>query len=515
MRVELHLFGYPRLGIDGRTVALGLQKGLALVVYAAEARAPVARETLSGLLWPDLDAEAARARLRRTLYRIGEASGVNILAADRVSVALAADVELIVDTARFEAACDGEDFAGAMRLASGDFLAGFSLPGCEAFEEWAYFRREALRSRLVQSLERLIERNLADSDPRAAIEPAVRLVGLDPFAEAAHRQLMRAHLMANDRTAAERAYEICAKLLYEELGVAPAAETEALLAGGAVASLRIPSIPITRYAARGGIHLAYQAIGHGPLDIVFVPGFVSHVERAWEDSCCRRFLGALAEFGRLIFFDRRGVGLSDRIGAPPTVDAMAEDILNVLDTAESHRAILIGASEGGPGSVRFAVDHPQRLAGLVLYGSMARGAWSPDHPFVLTREQYDVWLNELVAQWGGPTGLATFAPSLVGNRQAESWWAGLLRAASSPGAIRGVLESLRDTDVTRLLPVIRVPTLVLHRRGDRAVRVEAGRYLAANIIGAQFVELEGDDHWPWVGDQQAVIEHVKVFARRL
>ena len=139
-----------------------------------------------------------------------------MLKTDRVSVTLAADV--LVDTARFEAACDAQDFAAAMRLASSDFLAGFSLPECEAFEEWAYFRREALRSRLVQALERLIERSLADSDPRAAIEPAVKLVGLDPFAEAAHRQLIRAHLMAGERAAAERAYEACAKLLIEELG---------------------------------------------------------------------------------------------------------------------------------------------------------------------------------------------------------------------------------------------------------------------------------------------------------
>lgn len=513
MRIELHLFGYPRLDIDGRTVVLGLQKGLALVVYAAEARAPVARETLSGLLWPDLDAEAARGRLRRTLYRIGKASGVNILAANRVSVAFAPDVEMIVDTTRFEAACDGEDFAGAMRLCSGEFLAGFSLPECEFFEEWTYFRREALRSRLVQALERLIERSLADDDPRAAIEPAVRLVGLDPFAEGAHRQLIRAHLMTGDRVAAERAYEACAKLLAKELGVSPDAETKALLASGA--SSPASSVPPTRYAARGGIHLAYQVIGRGPLDIVFVPGFLSHVERAWEDPHIRRFLTALAELGRVIIFDRRGTGLSDRIGAAPTVNATAEDILNVLDAAESHRALLIGASEGGPGSVRFAVDHPQRLAGLVLYGSMARGAWSQDHPFVLTRDQYDVWLERLVAQWGGPTGLATFAPSLVGNRQVERWWAGLLRAASSPGAIRGVLESLRDTDVTELLSAIHVPTLVLHRRGDHAVRVEAGRYLAANISGAHFVELEGDDHWPWAGDLDSIVEQVKVFAQRL
>src|SRR5262249_44268427 len=155
----------------------------------------------------------------------------------------------------------------------------------------------------------------------------------------------------------------------------------------------------------------------------------------------------------------------DRIGAAPTVEATSTDIATILDAAQSRRALLIGASEGGPGCMKFAVDHPSRLAGLVLYGSLARGSWSSDYPHVLNALQYEAWLKRLVAQWGGPAEIATFAPSLAEDRQTRSWWAGLLRAASSPGAIRGVLEALRDTDVTALLPRVAVPTLVLHRTG--------------------------------------------------
>jgi len=147
------------------------------------------------------------------------------------------------------------------------------------------------------------------------------------------------------------------------------------------------------------------------------------------------------------------------------------------------RVLLIGGSEGGPGCIHFASRHPERLAGLVLYGSLAKGNWTPDYPFVLTHEQYDLWLRRLIRDWGGPSEIATFAPSLVGNAQAERWWAGLLRAASSPGAIKAVLESLRDTDVRPVLPRIVTPTLVLHRRGDRAVRIEAGRDLAGAKLG--------------------------------
>jgi len=242
---------------------------------------------------------------------------------------------------------------------------------------------------------------------------------------------------------------------------------------------------------------------------------VSHVERIWEEPRSRAVLSALSQMGRLILFDRRGVGLSDRVGAPPTVEATAEDLTTVIDAAGCRRVLLIGASEGGPGCIHFAAAHPDRLAGLVLYGSLAKGSWTPDYPFVLTHEQYDLWLRRLIRDWGGPAEIATFAPSLVGDRQAERWWTDLLRAASSPGAIKAVLESLRDTDVRPLLPRIATPTLVLHRRGDRAVRVAAGRHLAGAIPGARLVELDGDDHWLWAGNQRSTLEQIHAFLRSI
>ena len=217
MRVDLRLLGYPRLEIDGREVDFRLQKGLALIAFVAEARAPIARDAVSALLWPDLDEDAARARLRRTLHRIRQAFGAEFIAADRISLRFDPAVRFSMDAAAFEAACDEDRFADAVQLYHRDFLSGLSLAGCEEFEEWAFFRREALRSRLVQALERLVERGLAAGDARAALSSAIRLVGLDPFSEAAHRHVIRAHLMAGDRSAAERQYEACRKLLAEEL----------------------------------------------------------------------------------------------------------------------------------------------------------------------------------------------------------------------------------------------------------------------------------------------------------
>jgi len=500
------------LRLDGRGLDLTLRKGLGLLAYLADARTPVGRDHMAGLLWPEADADTAHARLRRTLHKIRVALIVDVIDADRTTLALAPSIEARVDTHAFEAACAAGELNEALRLYTGDFLQGLSLEGCAAFEEWAFFRREALRSRLVQSLERLIERELAAGDTRAVIAAATRLVGLDPLSESAQRHLISAQLKAGDRAAAERQYEACAQLLKSALGIAPDAQTRALLA---TRSVEVPASGArTRYAERRGLHIAYQIVGTGPPDIVLVPGFVSHVERIWDERRSRAVLTALSQMGRLILFDRRGVGLSDRVGAPPTVEATAEDLTTIIDAAGCRRVLLIGASEGGPGCIHFAARHPERLAGLVLYGSLAKGSRTPDYPFALTHQQYELWLRRLMHDWGGPAEIATFAPSLVGDGQAEHWWADLLRAASSPGAIKAVLESLRDTDVRPLLPLIATPTLVLHRRGDRAVRIEAGRHLAGAIPGARLVELSGDDHWLWAGDQDCVLEQIRNFVRR-
>src|SRR5262249_44637258 len=155
--------------------------------------------------------------------------------------------------------------------------------------------------------------------------------------------------------------------------------------------------------------------------------------RVWEEPRCSAFLSSLMTMGRLILFDRRGVGLSDRVGSAPSVEASAQDMTTVLDAASSRRVVLIGASEGGPACIKFAAEAPQRVAGLILFASLAKGSWAPDYPHALHAGQYETWLRRLVADWGGPAGIETFAPSLSCDPQARAWWAGLLRAASSPG----------------------------------------------------------------------------------
>jgi DNA-binding SARP family transcriptional activator/pimeloyl-ACP methyl ester carboxylesterase len=509
----LQTLGFPEIRGDDRAVTLNLRKGLALLIYLAEARGAIARDVIATLLWPESPRETALARLRRTLHRIEHAFGQHIFETDRASLRWSAAVELTVDSHLFEAACDRGDFEQAGRLYRGDFLAGFALPDCPEFEDWAFYRREALRGRLMHGLERLVQDKTAAGAHFAASAHAARLVELDPLSEVYGRHLIRSLLLAGDRSSAERHHAALTQRLRDELGVAPEAATEALLQPGTAP--QADALPTTRYVAGSGVHLAYQTYGGGELDILIMPGFVSHVERVWEHPACRAFLLSLMTLGRLILFDRRGIGLSDRVGSAPDIDVTAEDIGTVLRVAETRRVVLFGASECGPACIRFAVDQPRLTAGLILFGSLAKGCWAPDYPHALRTSQYDAWRAQLVAEWGGPAGIDTFAPSLARDPQARAWWAGLLRAASSPGGIGAVLEALRDTDVRQLLPRVSVPTLVLHRRGDQAVRIGAGRDIASHIKGARFVELDGDDHWFFAGDRQPVLAAINGFVKAL
>jgi DNA-binding SARP family transcriptional activator/pimeloyl-ACP methyl ester carboxylesterase len=464
------------------------------------------------MLWPESSGEVARARLRRLLHRLQLTLG-DVLASDRSTVRWSSAIDLQVDSKVFEQACDHGEFERACRLYQRDFLEGFSPGDCPQFDEWAFFRREALRGRAIQALERVVHEKNAGGDYAAAAAHAGRLVALDPLSEVYGRHLIRNLLLGGDRATAERHLNALTQRLRDELDVAPEAETRALLNAGATSSVDDP--PPTRYVSGGGVHLAFQTYGAGRIDVLVLPGFVSHVERAWEEPRCRTFLSSLAGMGCLILLDRRGVGLSDRVGSSPTVDATAQDIGTVLDAAGSRRVMLFGASEGGPACIKFATDHPHRVAGLILYASLAKGSATPDYPHALHASQYDMWLQQFVTVWGGPAGIETFAPSLSGDAEARAWWAGLLRAASSPGALKGVIEALRDTDVRHLLSRISAPTLVLHRRGDRVVRIGAGRHLASHIAQARFVELDGADHWAFAGDQKTVLASIKQFVGSL
>ncbi len=268
--------------------------------------------------------------------------------------------------------------------------------------------------------------------------------------------------------------------------------------------------PKTRYAKSGDVHIAYQIVGNGTLDLVVVPPAVSHLELGWEEPSFARFLGRLASFARVIVFDKRGTGLSDRVSERdmPTLEQRMDDVRAVMDSAGSERAAVLGVCDGGSMSALFAATHPTRTLSLALFGTWRATA---GNQILRTKE----WMRELVETlertWGEGLDLPFYAPSRANDEIYKAWWARLQRLGASPGAACTLLRMNFNIDIGDVLPTIRVPTLVMHRTGDRVCRVEGGRYTAERIPGAKYVELPGEDHLPWVGDQDAVIEEIQEF----
>ncbi len=278
-------------------------------------------------------------------------------------------------------------------------------------------------------------------------------------------------------------------------------------------SLSGSETPTTHYALSGDVNIAYQVIGQGPIDLVFVMGWVSHVECFWTEPSFARFLRRLAEFSRVIVFDKRGTGLSDRVVALPTLEQRMDDVRAVMAAAGSHEAALLGISEGGPMCSLFATTYPEKTRALVMIGTYAKRLWEPAYPWAPTREARERFLDEIRTNWGGPVGLEARAPSRADDPAFRQWWSAYLRLGASPGAALALTQMNAEIDVRDVLPLVRVPTLVLHRTGDRCLHVEEGRYVAQLVPGAQFVELPGDDHLPFVGDQDAIVDQIAGFLR--
>jgi pimeloyl-ACP methyl ester carboxylesterase len=275
--------------------------------------------------------------------------------------------------------------------------------------------------------------------------------------------------------------------------------------------------PRTRYARSGNVNIAYQVIGEGPIDLVFVMGWVSHLEMFWAEPSFARFLTRLSGFARLIVFDKRGTGLSDRvpIAQLPSLEVRMDDVRAVMAAVGSRRAVLMGVSEGGPLTALFAATYPQLVAGVIIIGGYARRLWAPDYPWGPTAEQREAFIAVMEREWGGSLGIEERAPSRANDPEFRRWWATYLRMGASPGAAVALTRMNAEVDIRHVLPTIHVPTLVIHRTGDRCLRIEEGRFLAERIPGARMVELPGEDHLPFVGDQDSILAAVERFIGEL
>jgi class 3 adenylate cyclase len=270
--------------------------------------------------------------------------------------------------------------------------------------------------------------------------------------------------------------------------------------------------PETRYARSGEVGIAYQVVGEGSMDLVLAFPFLSHLDLLWESPPLAHFVRRLASFARVILFDRRGVGLSDPVEGAATLEERMDDVRAVMDAAGSERAALLGMSEGATMCMLFAATYPERTSALVLWGAMARSTEAEDYPWALPKEALLEANEELISPlWGQGATIEIFSPSLAGDPHAREFQARFERQAASPMRVQQLFEMFLDTDVRDALALIQAPTLVMHRREDRAVNYRAARWLAEQIEGSRYVEFEGEDHFPWIGESNAPLEAIEEF----
>ncbi len=277
-------------------------------------------------------------------------------------------------------------------------------------------------------------------------------------------------------------------------------------------------VPETRYAKTvDGVHIAYQVFGEGTVDLVYVSGWISNVDLNWTSPDYARFLRRIASFSRLIIFDKRGVGLSDRVPDKelPDLETRMDDLVAVMDAVGSSRAIMFGESDGGPLCALFAATYPDRVLGLVMHGPDVRAAWAPDAPWGMTSEDFRAEVENIERGWG--TGrfergfLQEMAPSMVGDEDFLKWTTTYFRQSASPGAAMALNRMWYAIDIRDVISAVGVPTLILNRSSATLNPVEETRYLAERMPTAEYVELPGADHLPWVGDQDALLERVERF----
>jgi pimeloyl-ACP methyl ester carboxylesterase/DNA-binding SARP family transcriptional activator len=528
--VTVRLFGAIEVRVDSRRLGPrdfgGVKPKQLLEALLVQRGRSLAKDQLAEMIWgealPRKVAATIESYVSLLRSRLGAASGLIATEAGGYRADLGGvqvDVEVFDRLLR--------DAAGALpverrqRLEAALAIATADVLEDEPYADWAMELRRMYAERRLQATCDLAETCLALDDPRSAVDLADWALVLDPLFERAHRVAIVGHYALGEEGRALRAFERCRVTLLEELGTTPAPATAAahrailrredprtLLAASPGPGAEVPAAPPgstgTRYARNGEVSLAYQTLGDGSPDVVFVPGFVSHVEAAWEDPTYAGFMRRLATDRRLIIFDKRGTGLSDSAVEWPTFAERVDDMFAVMDAAGSERAVLFGVSEGGPMCVLAAARHPERVAGLVLHAAFARILRAPDYPWGWTPERFESWLDLFEEAWTTGAGLEVINPSLARNQRYLRWYARYLRLGASPGMARRLMRMNAEIDLVEVLPTIRVPTLVLHRRDERWVKAEHGRYVAERIPGARLLLLPGVDHHPWIGEVEPV-----------
>jgi DNA-binding SARP family transcriptional activator/pimeloyl-ACP methyl ester carboxylesterase len=540
--VEFGILGPLEIAAGGQPLPVqGARTRAVLAMLLVHANQVVPADRLTAELWAGQPADRAAAslqvrvsQLRKALRAAGEADRL----VTRPPGYLIRVTPGELDAPRFEhLARDGET-----ALAAGDgALAARRLD--EALDLWrgaaladvddvpfAQAEARRLEERRLAALESRAEAMLACGGHRELIGELETLTAAHPLRERLWAHRMLALYRAGRQAEALRAYRDLRAILAGELGIepspalrelegrilrqdtalAPPAPGEDRAGGPGARSEAEP--PVTRYArSSDGIHIAYQVLGQGDRDIVIVPGLISHLDLWWEDPYAARFYRRMASLGRLIMFDKRDTGLSDRAVGEDTAEQRIEDVRAVMRASGSNRAVLFGYSEGGPMSILFAARYPERVAALILGAASARWPAAPGYPCGEQTEEMASALEDLATRrWGQGDSIEWYAPSLAGSDAARRSLARWERMAASPSAVLRMLRMIREIDVRDVLPGLGVPALIIQRRQDRITPPCHGRYFAAHLPGARYFEQPGD-HLLWLGDTDAMFGQIREF----
>jgi DNA-binding SARP family transcriptional activator/pimeloyl-ACP methyl ester carboxylesterase len=533
--VEFRILGPVEVVHDGEVLAVGgVRTRAVLAMLLLHANRVVAAGRLASELWPDLPPERAAANLqvrlaelRRALRPAGEAG--RLVTQPPGYLFRVADGEL--DAARFErlaaagrAALAAGDAAGAARLLD-DALALWRGPALADLDDsvFAGAAQTRLADARLAAVESRVDALLACGRHQETIAELAELTAAHPLRERFWAQRVLALYRCGRQADALAAYRELRAILVEQLGIEPGPELRRL--EGAILrqdsqldyqAQRRPGNeqPVTRYVDSGGIHIAYQVLGAGERDIVFVPGAMSHLDLLWEDQETAAFFLRLATLGRLILFDKRDTGLSDRAEGDTPLEERMNDVLAVMEAASSREAVLFGYSEGGPMSILLAATHPERVTALILGAATARYPWAPDYPCGQgSAEMFDALAEIAAHRWGQGETIEWFLPSRAGSPAARRLFARFERMSVSPSAFLRTLAMIRQIDVRAVLPAVHVPTLVIQRLDDRMTPPGHGRYLAAHITGSRYFEQHGDHalRFAGSGDGDALIDEIEDF----
>jgi DNA-binding SARP family transcriptional activator/pimeloyl-ACP methyl ester carboxylesterase len=535
-RVEFRVLGPLEVTAGGQTLEVGGARARAvLAMLLVHANQVVSADRLAEELWPGHPADRAAANLqvrlselRKALRSAGEADRL----VTRPPGYLLRVASEEVDAVRFEqlasagdAALAAEDAAvAAQRLE--EALSLWRGPALADVDPAPFAQAEAgrLEETRLAALESRVEAHLACGRHRELIAELETLTAAHPLRERLWSQRMLALYRAGRQADALVAYRELRAILVDELGIEPSPELRDLQArilrqdpglgrpSGRAADDEPDAPPATGYVqADDGTHIAYQVIGDGERDIVAVPGLISHLDLWWEDPITARFFRQLASLGRLIMFDKRDTGLSDRAPGDAPLEQRMDDVQAVMRACGSDKAALFGYSEGGPMSILFAATYPERVTSLILGAAAARWPWAPDYPCGRHSEEMISAIEALAAhRWGQGDSIEWYAPSLADSPRARQAFARWERMAASPSAALRVIRMIRAIDVRTVLPAISVPVLVIQRRDDRITPPCHGRYLADHLPDARYFEQPGD-HVLWVGDTDAMFSRIREF----